>query len=55
MPGDLFLTAHPGVSNMFARLAGQEPLIDRDAGRRLVHAMRKRLDDRLAKETAAPD
>lgn len=52
MPGDLFITAHPGVSNLFQRFAGKEPLIDRDAGRRLVHAMRKRLDDRLAKEAA---
>lgn len=53
MPGDLFLTAHPSFSEMFERLAGKAPLIDRDAGRRLVHAMRKRLDDRLAKEAAA--
>ena len=52
MPGDLFLTAHPGVGNMFERFAGKQPLVDRDAGRRLVHAMRKRLDDRLAKEAA---
>jgi metallo-beta-lactamase class B len=52
MPGDLFLTAHPGVSSMFARFAGKEPLIDRDTGRRLVHAMKKRLDERLAKEAA---
>lgn len=52
MPGDLFITAHPGFSNLFQRFAGKEPLIDRDAGRRLVHAMRKRLDDRLAKEAA---
>ncbi len=52
MPGDLFITAHPGVSNLFQRFAGKEPLIDRDAGRRLVHKMRGRLDDRLAKEAA---
>ena len=50
MPGDLFITAHPDFSNLFGRFAGREPLIDRDAGRRLVHAMRKRLNDRLAKE-----
>ena len=53
MPGDLFLTAHPSFSNMFERLAGKAPLIDRDAGRRLVHAMQRRLDDRLAREAAA--
>ena len=55
MPGDLFLTAHPSVSETFERFAGKAPLIDRDAGRRLVHAMKKRLDDRLAKEAAATE
>jgi metallo-beta-lactamase class B len=54
MPGDLFITAHPEFSNLFERFAGKEPLIDRDAGRRLVHIMKKRLDDRLAKEAADP-
>lgn len=53
IPGDLFITAHPQASNLFERLAGKAPLIDRDAGRRLVHAMRKRLDDRMASETPA--
>lgn len=52
IPGDLFITPHPGASNLFQRLAGQKPLIDRDAGRRLVQAMRQRLDDRLAREQA---
>lgn len=52
IPGDLFITPHPAASNLFQRLAGQEPLVDRDAGRRLVHAMRQRLDDRLAREQA---
>lgn len=55
MPCDILLTPHPAVSNMFQRLGGAEPLVDRDACRRLVHAMRKRLDDRLAKEAAATD
>lgn len=53
IPADLFMTAHPEFSDLFERLAGKAPLIDRDAGRRLVHMMRKRLDDRLAKEAAA--
>jgi metallo-beta-lactamase class B len=53
MPGDMFLTAHPDFANFFARMAGKEPLIDRDAGRRLVHLMQRRLDDRLAREAAA--
>lgn len=52
MPGDLFITAHPEFSNLFERFGGKEPLIDRDAGRRLAHMMRQRLDDRLAKEAA---
>ena len=47
---DVLMTPHPAASTLFARLSGAEPLIDRDACRRLVHAMRKRLDDRLAKE-----
>jgi metallo-beta-lactamase class B len=47
---DILITPHPGVSNVFERLSGKEPLIDGEACRRLVTAMRKRLDDRLAKE-----
>jgi metallo-beta-lactamase class B len=49
---DVLITPHPGVSNLFERLSGKEPLIDGEACRRLVTAMRKRLDDRLAKERA---
>ncbi|NJS15153.1 MAG: subclass B3 metallo-beta-lactamase [Sphingopyxis sp.] len=54
MPCDILVTPHPSVSNLFQSLAGAEPLVDRDACRRLVHASRKRLDDRLAKEAATP-
>jgi metallo-beta-lactamase class B len=50
MPCDIAITPHPGFSNLFQRLSGTEPLIDRDACRRLVHAMRARLDARLASE-----
>ena len=53
MPCDILITPHPGFSNLFQRLAGAEPLIDRDACRRLVHAMRTRLDARLASEAAS--
>lgn len=49
---DVLITPHPGVSNLFERLSGKEPLVDPDACRRLVAAMRKRLDERLAKERA---
>lgn len=50
MPCDILVTPHPDFSNLFPRLAGTEPLIDRDACRRLVHLMRGRLDARLARE-----
>jgi metallo-beta-lactamase class B len=47
---DLLITPHPAVSDLFQRLSRATPLVDRDACVRLVGAMRKRLDDRLAKE-----
>ena len=50
LPCDILVTPHPGFSNLFERLRGTEPLIDRDACRRLVGAMRVRLDARLASE-----
>lgn len=53
MPCDILVTPHPGMSNLFQRLAGSEPLVDRDACRRLVLAMRERLDARLAREGGA--
>jgi metallo-beta-lactamase class B len=53
LPCDILITPHPGFSNLFQRLSGAEPLIDRDACRRLVHLMRGRLDARLAQEAAA--
>lgn len=52
MPCDILVTPHPGFSNLFQRMSGTEPLIDRDACRRLVHAMRARLETRLAGETS---
>jgi metallo-beta-lactamase class B len=51
MQCDILVTPHPGVSNLFPRLAGLEPLIDASACRRLADTMRARLDERLAKET----
>jgi metallo-beta-lactamase class B len=47
---DVLITPHPGFSNVFERMRGAEALVDPDACRTLVTAMRKRLDDRLAKE-----
>ena len=52
MPCDILVTPHPGFSSLFERLAGREPLIDRDACRRLVRGMSERLDTRLAREGA---
>jgi metallo-beta-lactamase class B len=52
MPCDILVTPHPGVSNLFQRLAGTEPLTDANACRRLADAMKKRLDDRLAQEAS---
>ena len=54
---DVLVTPHPSVSNLFPRLAGTEPLIDRAACKRLSQASAKRLDGRLQRETgpsAAP-
>lgn len=50
---DILITPHPSASNLFARIAGKAPLIDRTACRKLVDASRKRLDDRLAREVSA--
>lgn len=51
---DILITPHPSFSDLFARLAGDQPLIDRDACRRLAHQSRERLEARLARESAAP-
>jgi metallo-beta-lactamase class B len=49
---DILVTPHPSFSNLFERLSGKAPLINPEACRTLVTAMRKRLDDRLTKEKA---
>ncbi len=49
---DVLVTPHPGMSDLFQRLRGAKALVDGDGCRTLVTAMRKRLDDRLAKERA---
>lgn len=54
MKCDILVTPHPGVSDLFARLAGTKALIDRDACARLARTMRSRLDGRLANETKSP-
>jgi metallo-beta-lactamase class B len=52
MPCDILITPHPGASNLFARLAGDAPLIDNQGCKKLADAARVRLDERLAKERA---
>jgi metallo-beta-lactamase class B len=52
LPCDILVTPHPSFSNLFERLSGAQPLIDATACKTLAAAMRKRLDDRLAKEAA---
>lgn len=49
---DILLTPHPSASNMADRLGGSAPLENRNACRDYSAAAGKRLDDRLAKETA---
>ncbi len=52
LPCDILVTPHPGASDLFTRLAGAKPLVATDGCTNLVATMRKRLDDRLAKERA---
>ena len=47
---DVLLTPHSSPSNLLARLAGMEPLVDRNACARLSKASAHRLDERLARE-----
>lgn len=53
LPCDILITPHPTASHLFARLAGDAPLIDPGACRTYAEGARARLDDRLAKERAA--
>lgn len=52
MPCDILVTPHPGGSRLFARLAGQAPLVDPGACRTLAETARQRLETRLAQEAA---
>lgn len=49
---DILLTPHPSASNLFARLAGQAALVDRNACAAYAAGAAKRLDERLAREAA---
>jgi metallo-beta-lactamase class B len=54
MPCDILITPHPGASNLFARLAGDAPLVDPAGCKRLAESATAALDRRLASEQAAP-
>ena len=49
---DVLITPHPSASNLYDRLAGKAPLIDRNACSNYAERGRKGLDERLAKEQA---
>ena len=50
---DVLLTPHPSASQLRERFAGTLPLSDPTACRTYAEGLRKRLDERLAKEAAA--
>jgi len=52
MPCDVLVTPHPGLSNLFERLAGRVPLVEPTACKRFAAAMAQRLQTRLAEERA---
>ena len=53
-PCEILLTPHPGASQMPERLALGRPLLDGDACKTYAAAKARDLDDRLAREAAAP-
>jgi metallo-beta-lactamase class B len=53
-PCEILLTPHPSASQMPDRLALGRPLLDPDGCKNYAAAKAKALDDRLAKESAAP-
>ncbi len=54
MPCDILITAHPGASSLWERLAdGKEGLIDPEACRRYAASARQQLTIRLAREAEA--
>jgi metallo-beta-lactamase class B len=49
---DILITPHPAVSNLYARLAGEAPLVNRQACADYATAAAGKLDERLASEAA---
>jgi metallo-beta-lactamase class B len=54
MKCDVLITPHPGLSDLFTRLAGGASLVDPTGCKRLVESATASLDRRLAGEKAAP-
>ena len=50
LPCDLLVTPHPSASNLYARLAGQAPLVELTACSTYAAAGGSKLDERLASE-----
>ena len=50
LPCDILITPHPAVSNLYARLAGEAPLVDQHACAAYAKAAASKLDERLASE-----
>ena len=48
---DILITPHPAVSNLYARLAGEAPLVNPQACSDYARAAEIQLDERLAGET----
>ena len=47
---DILITPHPAVSNLYARMAGQAPLVNSNACADYAAAASRKLDERLASE-----
>ncbi len=50
LPCDILITPHPAVSNLYARLAGEAPLVNTQACADYAAAAAGKLDERLASE-----
>lgn len=50
LPCDIVITPHPAASNLYARLAGTAPLVNRNGCATYAAAARAKLDQRLADE-----
>jgi metallo-beta-lactamase class B len=52
LPCDILITPHPAISNLYARLAGEAPLVNPDACADFATAATVKLEERLASEVA---